>query len=260
MSIPSAIRVVFLGLVWASCNGSHPLKGMPGGDAGDDGGAGRGDGPPAETVQDAAAAEGAVGAPEAGAAEVLAGGDDRPDAAAEAPRADAADARDPASCPCTRRPGEGNSFMCRMGVNESMTFTIGPGGGYVIIHGRQGTPSNIPFALNIPPTALPGEVSIKVTETNLPPPGDFVDFSPVYRIEPTTLAFSVPVEVQIPWSSTLTLVPAQLAIYWSAPDSDTTFVKVPDSSVGAGVIRGSTRGGGYAFVGVPKGTAFAGCP
>jgi len=149
--------------------------------------------------------------------------------------------------------------MCPMGVNQSSTAIVGPAGGKVYFEGQQ----KGGLRLDIPPTALAACTTITITETNRPPPAAFVDFSPVFRVEPANLSFSVPVRVDIFWSNRSGLVVPndQLLIYWSATGADGSWVPLPDSYRNAGFNQGSVQqAGGYAFVGAARGSTWAACP
>jgi hypothetical protein len=45
-------------------------------------------------------------------------------------------------CPCTRTPGRGNSYLCRMGIGQTVYAYMGPEGGAISLLSQQGTPSN----------------------------------------------------------------------------------------------------------------------
>lgn len=158
------------------------------------------------------------------------------------------------TCACTRRPGSGTSWQCPIGVGQAASATIGPKGGTVSLYGQQGA-----FELVIPPTALDHDVTITIVETSEAPLGSFVDFSPVYRIEPTDLTFAVPVKVKIPWGNSLTQVSKALSIYW-AQGCAGTFERVPDSYVSAGFNQASTTKLGWAIVGYERDPSLAACP
>lgn len=168
-------------------------------------------------------------------------------------------AQQPQPCACTRRPGSGTSWQCPIGVGQSASATIGPKGGTVSLYGQQGAGSGVAFELVIPPTALDHDVKITIVETSEAPLGSFVDFSPVYRIEPTDLTFAVPVKVRIPWGNSLTQVSNALSIYW-AGGCGGTFERVPDSYVNAGFNQASTKQLGWAIVGYEKGPSLEACP
>jgi len=158
------------------------------------------------------------------------------------------------SCPCTRRPGPGNSYLCPMGANATVTQSIGPAGGLIYVLGQQSKMSNVPFAVQIPPGALTETVMVTVTETNLDPPADFVDYSPVFHVEPDTLALFKIAPMQVPWSSNPIVddFPPEFGVYWNPAATTCGFTRVADSYTNAGFENASFVRSGYYFVGSPK--------
>ena len=155
-------------------------------------------------------------------------------------------------CPCTRRPGAGNSYLCPMGVGQKSYFYVDSSGGNVGLIGQQSAKTNIPFGLTIPPGAVDKLTLISVEETDLPPPSGFLDWSPVYLVEPRGLSFSKVAGVQIPWSSNLTQIPSTLGIYARDENRTCEWKRLIDSSTNAGVEQASLTQLGYLFVGVPS--------
>jgi hypothetical protein len=93
---------------------------------------------------------------------------------------------------------------------------------------------------------------ITVTETAIAPPSGFVDYSPVYEIEPAALTFFAPATLTVPFSNGRgsDVFDENLAIFWSvSADSLFTFEPLAGTSVNAGFARASTLHGGYALVG-----------
>jgi len=160
----------------------------------------------------------------------------------------------PPSCPCTRRPGPGNSYLCPMGANASVTQSIGPEGGLIYVLGQQSKKTNAPFGVQIPPGALTEPVLVTVTETNLDPPADFIDYSPVFHVEPDTLALFKIASMQVPWGSNPTLgdFPPEFGVYWNPVATTCGFTRVADSTTNTTVVNASLVRGGYYFVGSPK--------
>src|SRR5438552_12585343 len=160
----------------------------------------------------------------------------------------------PPSCPCTRRPGPGNSYLCPAGANATVTQSIGPEGGLIYVLGQQSKMTNVPFAVQIPPGALTENVMVTVTETNLDPPADFVDYSPVFHVEPDTLALFKVAPMQVPWSSNPTLgdFPPEFGVYWNPAATTCGFARRADSTTNVGFEKASLVRGGYYFVGSPK--------
>ena len=165
-----------------------------------------------------------------------------------------------AGCPCTRRPGPGNSYLCLAGANEATSQTIGPAGGTLRLIGQQGSKSEVPFLLTVPPGALKTAVKITVTETDLPPPVGFVDFSPIYHLQPDDLALQKIAALQIPQGTSGDTVPRELAVYRNPIANTCGFTKLGDSYLNAGFEQASLSHGGYLFVGIPKTEAQAMCP
>jgi len=163
-------------------------------------------------------------------------------------------------CPCTRRPGAGNSFQCPAGANASISQSIGPEGGSIVLLGQQGASSGVPFSVHVPPGAVAQATLLTITETKLPPPANFVDYSPIYHFEPDNLSLGQVVSVQIPWRSNSSTVPQDLGIYWSPLANTCGFTLLGDSSTNAGFEMASLTHAGYLFVGVPKTAVQATCP
>jgi hypothetical protein len=160
-------------------------------------------------------------------------------------------------CGCTRRPGAGNSSLCPAGVGEYVSMDIGPAGGTIAIAGRQGPETGVDASLAFPPTALAQPTTILLTETAIPPPSDFLDWSPVYKVEPLNLDLAAATPVQFPWGNLGGVVP-DLAI-WFSPDGS-CFTRLPDSHTNAGFEMGSTRKLGYFLVAAARSPSTATCP
>lgn len=161
-------------------------------------------------------------------------------------------------CGCTRRPaGAPNPFRCPRGLGEYVSTVIGPSGGSVEIQGRQYAATGISARIDVPPTAIATPTTIVLTETAIPPPHDFVDWSPVYRVEPVGLALSSPTMIRFP-SSNLGSVPSDLALWFSA--DGTCFTQVPDSFLNTDVAMGFTQTLGYYLVGVARSASTLACP
>jgi hypothetical protein len=160
-------------------------------------------------------------------------------------------------CPCTRRPGPGNADSCSQGVGQTATGRIGPGGGTLVLTGQQGLSSGAGAELDVPAGALPADVLVSIVETNIPPPGSLLDYSPVYSFEPTDLTFAAPVTFKIPWGST-TPAPAGLTVFWGA--CNVSYRHVSDVTVGDTSVEGTTTSLGWAVVGIERGSSAASCP
>jgi hypothetical protein len=165
-------------------------------------------------------------------------------------------------CGCTRRPGAGNSFQCPMGVGEEVTVSIGEGGGTVSLDGRQWQQSGVAAAIDFPPTAVAAPTDITLIETAIAPPRDFLDWSPVYRLEPLGLTLATSAPIRLPWSNgTGGGGAADLSALsiWFSPDG-ACFTRVPDSYTNAGFEQGSVTRLGYFIVAAQRTAATATCP
>jgi hypothetical protein len=171
------------------------------------------------------------------------------------------------SCPCTRRPGAGNSLQCPAGIGEYSEGNLDAGGGSIELWGRQFAASGVTAKLDFPPTALATATDLKLIETNIPPPHDLLDWSPVYLVEPAGLSLSVATPIQLPWSSgpapssqnrTSATAMADLSIWFSADGN--CFTRISDSYTNAGFEQGSVTRLGYFIVGAPRTAATASCP
>ena len=166
-----------------------------------------------------------------------------------------ADALTPEECPCTRRPGAGNSFMCPAGNGESVSYIVSETGGTIELGFSMATKGS-PLRLQIPPGALQGQTTITITETECPPPASFIDGSPVYQIDPPNLTFSKPVLISVPYTVRSGTVP-RFDIYLTNAGA---LEKVADSYLNAGFLEGSIKHLGSVFAGKPKTSAELSCP
>jgi len=159
------------------------------------------------------------------------------------------------NCPCSRRAGENNSWMCPPGTGKVATAEIGPAGGTLILDGTPATQGvGVPFKLVIPYNALTQTVTLQVTELTVPPPSGFVDYSPIYDLQPRGLTFATPALLTIPWENVQGVVPAGIAAYLSTDDG-ATFTRIADSYTNAGFEMASLSGLGQVFTGYPRTTA-----
>lgn len=164
-----------------------------------------------------------------------------------------------AACPCSRRPGANNSFKCPMGVGESIATILGSAGGSLDLTARQGASSGVGFKIDVPPTTLHSDVEVRITETTTPPPAEFVDYSPIYLVEPGDLSSQVRINLTVPYGGNDGRIPRTLAIY-AAADPQGPFERVADSYVNAGFLQGSITHFGAFFAGSPRTDAEAACP
>jgi hypothetical protein len=165
----------------------------------------------------------------------------------------------PSECPCTRRPGLGNSFRCPSGAGQSASLTIGTAGGKITLNGQQVSQTGVPFSITVPPGALDADTMITITETATPPPATFTDYSPIYLAEPMGLATMIPLPIVIGWANKDGSVDRSLAIY-AGPDVSGPFERLPDSYVNAGFMQGSIKHFGAFFAGYPKTPSETSCP
>jgi hypothetical protein len=173
----------------------------------------------------------------------------------------------PTSCACTRRPGRGNSYQCPMGADQSVTATLGPGGGSIELVGQQGQSSGVSFRIDFPPGALRQTVTLRLTETSVPPPAEYEDWSPVYLVEPRGLLLGKVAAVRAPFGSNGSFasrgfftLPAELALYQRDEFQSCSFAPLFDSYTNAGFEQASLTYLGYLFVGAPKPADRAACP
>ncbi len=150
----------------------------------------------------------------------------------------------------------GNCFICPMGAGESRSVDINARNvGVVGLSAQQG--AGVGFYVTIPPRALATDAKVTITETTIPPPIDYIDYSPVYVLE-SSIPTSLPLQLVVPYSNKSSDV-ANLSIYF-ASDPSGPFSRVADSAVSAGFIEGSISQFGAFFVGSPKTPAQMSCP
>jgi hypothetical protein len=135
--------------------------------------------------------------------------------------------------------GSGTSTLGRMDVN---------GGGVAVGF----------FSIDLPPMSLPSATTFIFHETTIPPPVEYVDFSPILVIAPF-------VTLRSPAKITLTVrnepdVPLTNVSIYAAKDQFSPFTRVADSSVEGGVVRGSVTELGAFFAGYPKSADQKDCP
>jgi len=154
------------------------------------------------------------------------------------------------ACPCSRRPGENNSFMCPVGTGQSASASIGTKGGTVTLNGTPST-VGVPVTLTIATNALSQSGTVTITETTLAPPAGYVDESPVYDIEgPAGATLVGPAAVSIPSQNNLRIGSLQLSIYTSA--DGIAYSRIQDSYINAGFLQGSLSKFGFLFAGYPQ--------
>jgi hypothetical protein len=139
-------------------------------------------------------------------------------------------ASDGRACPCSRRPGENNSFKCPRGTGEVATAAIGPEGGTLSLGGTAAT-RGIAFSLEIPPNALAETVVLSVTESTLPPPPPYIDWSPIYDLQPAGLTLPIPAKLTVPLTNVDGVIPFDVSVNLSA-DCGQSYSRLPDSYEG----------------------------
>jgi hypothetical protein len=149
-------------------------------------------------------------------------------------------------CLCTRR-SMISAHDCPHGANQLGKATIGPEGGVLRFMSLQGSISGVAFELTVPPMALASPTTITITETSTPPPAGFVDYSPLYRIDPVDLVLSFPAQVRVPFSNGpgFGVFDRNLGLFVGT----CTLQPVPNAYANAGFEQGSITGGGYLIVG-----------
>jgi hypothetical protein len=159
----------------------------------------------------------------------------------------------PTNCPCSRRPGENNSFMCPPGTGQTSSASIGSKGGTLMLNGTPST-KGVAVTVAIPANAFSSTVVLSITETTLSPPAGYVDESPVYDIEalPAGTILSQPVPVSIPFQNNININPQQLSIY--ASTDGVHYTRAQDSYINAGFLQGSLSKFGFIFAGYPMST------
>jgi hypothetical protein len=162
-------------------------------------------------------------------------------------------------CYCTRRPGPGVSLQCPAGIDESTWVTLGPAGGAVVLKGRQAIASGVATELTILPKTLDKAVMITLTETSIPPPRAFLDWSPIYEIIPACMQTSSIMKLRLPWGNRPGVSPPGVTVY-HARDRNSPFTAMADVYPNAGFIDAAITEFGLYFVGVPRPPDHANCP
>jgi hypothetical protein len=154
-----------------------------------------------------------------------------------------------------------------MGADQSVTATLGPEGGSIQLVGQQGKSSGVAFRLDFPPGAVEQATTVRLTETSVPPPAEFEDWSPVYLVEPRGLLLRRVVALVVPMSSNGSFassgvvgVPREIGIYERDEFTTCVFARLPDSYTNAGFEQASLTYLGYLFVGAPKSADKSACP
>jgi hypothetical protein len=167
-------------------------------------------------------------------------------------------APEPACPPCSRRPGANASLRCPRGADETETALLGVDGGELTLIGQQGDASGVTFRLQVPPGALSGGVTVRLTESSAAPPADFIDYSPVYVLEPTDLELVSAAKLTVPFGNGDGTY-SGLAVY-VAPTEAGPFEPLADSYMNAGFMQATTTRFGAFVVASPRTPGQSTCP
>lgn len=148
-------------------------------------------------------------------------------------------------CKCTRRPAGAPSRRCPWGSGSSSSEAIGEQGGIVRLSGTLST-VGVATQLKIPAGALQESIQLTITELKTAPPAGYVDYSPVYRVDPLDLMLESPGEIILGFSNQDGLIPNALSIY-HADTPEGPFTRIPDSYINAGFLQATLMRGGYYF-------------
>jgi hypothetical protein len=132
-------------------------------------------------------------------------------------------------------------------MGATQTIEIGPAGGKAQLAAGA---SSVTFFVEFPAGVSRDFLEVSVTETTLPPPAAFVDFSPVYLVEADGPVQESFLPIQVPYGNRDGSHGKELAIYtFSEPGEEPT--RLADSYINAGFMQGSTKTLGYFFAGYP---------
>jgi hypothetical protein len=159
-------------------------------------------------------------------------------------------------CPCTRRPGAGNSYLCPLGAGAVQFAEVDPQGTNVLLFGVLSQTTNVPISIQFPAGAVDVPTVVSITETTVPPPAGLLDWSPVYLIEPRGLVLHKVATLGIPFSNAAK-VPGDLAIYERNEAGACTFEPIGDSQAtvvqaSEGFVKSSLTQLGYVMVASPQ--------
>jgi hypothetical protein len=145
-------------------------------------------------------------------------------------------------------------LRCPPGVDLFARAQIGPEGGKVSLVGQQGVGCH----LTIPPKAFDTPLSVTITETSIPPPQEFFDWSPIYEVQPSGVASSSLMTLRLPWANRDGAI-SGLTVY-HAREKNGPFTAVSDFYINAGFADAGVTELGFFFVGVLKSPAELSCP
>jgi hypothetical protein len=123
---------------------------------------------------------------------------------------------------------------------------IGPAGGTLALVGQQGL--GVAFEITFPPSALAAPTTITITETRLAIPSGFVDWSPVYRVDPVGLELAEAARVKVPFSQGRGTSLGGGELFWSS-DTPCELRRLPSSYTNAGFNNANVGRLGYAISG-----------
>jgi hypothetical protein len=115
------------------------------------------------------------------------------------------------------------------------------------------------LTIDVPRGALPFETTFIFRETKIPPPLDFVDFSPVIIVAPFIATLS-PVKLTIGNVTNAPGVPRTNVSLYAAKDQYSPYTRVAESRFENGVMHAWVSQLGAFVVGYPKSADQANCP
>jgi hypothetical protein len=148
-------------------------------------------------------------------------------------------------CTCSRRPDAPPSMSCPRGEDASITESLGPDGGVLALDGTRST-RGAPFEIDVFPGSLADSTEITLHETTATPPEEFIDWSPIFAVNPVELEFVNGGAISIPWSNTPNQVGGLVIYYSESPDGP--FELLEDSYQNAGFSQATLLRGGFFFV------------
>ena len=146
-------------------------------------------------------------------------------------------------------------MKCPAGLDQSSAGVVGPAGGKVSLVTQQAGGCQ----LTVPPKAFDKEFEVVITETSIPPPQEFFDWSPIYEVQPIGVTSSSLMTLRLPWANRDGSVPRTIAVY-HAKEKGGPFKMVSDFYINAGFTDAGITEFGYFFVGDLKSPAQAACP
>jgi len=102
-------------------------------------------------------------------------------------------------------------------------------------------------------------MTVSVTETCIPPPMAFADWSPIYEVLPAFVTARPIIRLRLPWGNQDGVLPKGLTMY-HAKDRNSPFKAVPGAYINAGFSEAGITEFGLFFVGALKSPEEQGCP